>query len=49
MLTFEQVGAIASNFARRGLENRFRNIDSKAIRQRFSATFIRMDWKSGDS
>jgi hypothetical protein len=47
MLTIELVGSIASILTWRGMRNRFRRIEAKAIRQRFSATFIRMDWKSG--
>jgi len=48
LLTMKQVGAVASSFTWRELENRFREIQAKApVRQRVSAVFTRTEWDSG--
>jgi hypothetical protein len=47
MLKIEQVCEIASTFSWKDLESRFQEFQTKAGRK-FSATFIRTDWESGD-
>ena len=43
----EQVGAVASTFTWKELENRFQELQAKATGHKFSATFTRTDWESG--